>query len=110
MNHFNFKQSLIRKYHKTLNVMRISILLNIILVWNVSANVFSQTIHFETADYETSIKDILKVIEKQTEYTFFYNDAFLDLNRSVKISRQNVEVGTLLNDLFRETELTYREE
>ena len=89
--------------------MRLCILLSIIFVWNVSASVFSQMVHFEKTDQTASIKDILKVIENQTDYTFFYNDAFVDLNRSVKLSQQNVEVGTLLNDILKDTQLTYRE-
>ena len=109
-NYFKFFKESLLKNHKTLSIMKISILLSLVLVWNVSANVFSQIVHFENTDQETTIKDILKVIENQTEYTFFYNDAFLDLNRSVKISRQEIEVGALLDDLLKDTELTYREQ
>ncbi|MDR1172816.1 MAG: TonB-dependent receptor [Bacteroidales bacterium] len=90
--------------------MKLGILLSIIFAWNVSASVFSQMVHFESTNQASSIRDVLKVIENQTEYTFFYNDAFLDLNRSVKVSQRNIEVGALLNSIFKDTELTYREQ
>ena len=109
-NYFYCKQLLLKKYQKLINIMRLSILLSIVFAWNVSANVFSQIVHFEKTDQEISIKDVLKAIENQTEYTFFYNDAFLDLNRSVKVNRQEIEVGALLNDILKDTELTYREQ
>ena len=107
MKHF-FK--ITQKISKQLKVTLIYALFSIFFAWNMSAGIFSQLIYFEGTGRNTSIKDVLKTIERQTEYTFFYNDAFLDLNRPVHIEQQTVEVGTLLNHLFKDTNLTYREQ
>ena len=101
------KQSLKKKF---LKIMRLYILLSFIFAWNVSAGVFSQVVHFNENELEITIKDVLNIIENQTEYTFFYNDAFLDLNRPVKITQNKMEVGNLLNSIFKDTELTFFEQ
>jgi TonB-linked SusC/RagA family outer membrane protein len=74
----------------------------------MTANVFSQIIHFEKNE-NISVKNVLRVIEDQTDYTFFYNDAFFDLGRPVKIPESNMEVGDLLATIFSNTNLTYQE-
>ena len=97
------------KTNKRWKVMKLCVLFSIIFTWNISADVFSQLIHFEKSGLNTTIKDVLKTIERQTEYTFFYNDAFLDLNRPFRVGQKTIEVGTLLNAIFEDTDLTYRE-
>ena len=104
--YLNFTQ----KFRKQLNIMKISVLFSIIFAWNLSANVFSQIIHIEGNSQFSSIREVLKTIELQTEYTFFYNDAFVDLNRPVYVKKQTVEVGKLLNTIFKDTNLTFREQ
>jgi len=89
--------------------MKFTIFLSIVFAWNVSANVFSQVVHLGQNSKTVSVKDVLKTIEKQTDYTFFYNDAFLDLNRSVSIQKTDMEVGELLHFIFADTNLTFRE-
>ena len=95
--------------NKRWKVMRLCVLFSIIFTWNASASVFSQLIHFEKSGLNTTVKDVLKTIERQTDYTFFYNDAFLDLNRPFRVEKKDIEVGALLNALFKDTGLTYRE-
>ena len=68
---FNNKQLVVLIQKKIINVMRISIVLTIVFAWNMSASVFSQVIRFERAGQTVSIKEVINVIEKQTDYTFF---------------------------------------
>jgi len=95
---------------KQLKIVGIIAVFSLIFAGNMSANIFSRLIYFEGTSRNTSIKDVLKAIERQTEYTFFYNDAFVDLNRPVHVEQQTVEVGALLDKLFKNTNLTYREQ
>jgi protocatechuate 3,4-dioxygenase beta subunit len=99
-----------KMFRKQLKFIGICALFNLLFAWNMSANIFSQLIYFEGTGQNTSIKEVLKAIERQTEYTFFYNDAFVDLNRPVHVEQQTVEVGALLSRLFKDTNLTYREQ
>jgi TonB-linked SusC/RagA family outer membrane protein len=95
--------------YKFSKIMRLTIFLSIIFTWSAAANVFSQEIHFDNHSRQFSVKEVLKTIERQTDYTFFYNDAFIDLNRFVTVDKSDVEVGELLAAVFKETDLTYRE-
>ena len=56
----------------------------------------------------TEIKNVLRQIETKSNYTFFYSDNFLDLSRKVSISIQNQPIETILNTLFRNTNIAYR--
>ena len=107
---FKNKQIVVIIQKKIFYIMRNGILLTFIFAWNMSASVFSQIVHFDRTNQEISIKEVMQIIENQTDYTFFYNDAFLDLNRSVKVNRSAIEVGALLNEILKDTELTYREQ
>ncbi len=110
MNFYFYSKPLIQVYHKILNIMKLTFLLSIFFAWNVSASVFSQVVHFEKKENKLSIKSVLNAIENQTDYTFFYNDAFLDLNRPVQLEQKDMEVGELLNNIFKGTNLTFKEQ
>ena len=106
---FNNSKKINQVNHKIFIIMRLTLIFSIIFAWNVSANVFSQVVHFDNTNQPATVKDVLKVIEKQTDYTFFYNDAFVDLNRPVSIRKAEMEVGELLNIIFADNNLTFRE-
>lgn len=56
----------------------------------------------------TEIRNVLRQIEKKSDYTFFYSDNFLDLSRKVTISAQDETIENILNTLFRNTDIAYR--
>lgn len=56
----------------------------------------------------TEIKAVLKQIESKSDYTFFYSDDFLDLNKKVNINVRNKPVENILNTLFKDTGITYK--
>lgn len=56
----------------------------------------------------TEIRNVLRQIEKTSDYTFFYSDNFLDLSRKVSISAQDETIENILNILFQNTNIAYR--
>lgn len=56
----------------------------------------------------TEIKNILKQIESQSDYTFFYSDSSLDLMKKVSINVKDQPVEQVLNTLFRGTNIQYQ--
>lgn len=54
------------------------------------------------------IKNILRQIEKKSDYTFFYSDNFLDLNQKATIQTKDETIENILNRLFRNTNIDYR--
>lgn len=57
---------------------------------------------------DTEIRDILRQIEKTSEYTFFYSDNFLDLSQKVTINTQDETIENILETLFRNTNIAYK--
>lgn len=56
----------------------------------------------------TEIRNVLRQIEKTSDYTFFYSDNFLDLSQKVTIQAQDETIENILNTLFRNTNIAYR--
>lgn len=55
-----------------------------------------------------TIATILKDIEKQSDYTFFYSDNQLKMNKKVSIDLQDAPIEKLLNEVFRNSGYTYK--
>lgn len=55
----------------------------------------------------SNTKQILKEIERQTDYLFVYNETEIDLNRRVKVDTKKQSVNTVLDQLFNGTPITY---
>ena len=51
------------------------------------------------ADNET-VRSILKKIEKQSDMTFFYNEALTDLNKKVSVNVKNSSLESTLNQVL----------
>ena len=49
------------------------------------------------------VSDVLKTIEQQSGYTFFYNDAAFDKNRRISIDARDKDVLAVLEEVFRGT-------
>ncbi|MDD4158492.1 MAG: TonB-dependent receptor [Proteiniphilum sp.] len=56
----------------------------------------------------TEIKNVLRQIEKKSDYTFFYSDNFLDLSQKVTIEAKDETIDNILQTLFRNTNIAYR--
>ncbi|RNC64007.1 TonB-dependent receptor [Proteiniphilum sp. X52] len=56
----------------------------------------------------TEIRNVLRQIEKISEYSFFYSDNFLDLSRKVTVQAQDETIENILDTLFRNTNIGYQ--
>ena len=54
-----------------------------------------------------SVENILKEIEKQSEFTFFYNNNIVDVNRKVSVSVNNKNIFEVLDEVFKDTDISY---
>ncbi|MCM0343756.1 TonB-dependent receptor, partial [Bacteroides fragilis] len=55
-----------------------------------------------------SIESVLRELEKQSEYTFFYNDNQVKLNKKVSINVSDAPIETVLNEVFKNSGYTYK--
>lgn len=59
------------------------------------------------ADRQT-IKQVLLLIEDSSDYSFFYSDDFLDLNKTISVRANNENIESVLNKIFSDTDIKYR--
>ena len=96
-----------KKFNKTVNIMKLTIILLLFGVLNASADGFGQ--QTLTLKYDnTGISDILTNIEKQTNYRFLYNNDLPDIKKKTAIDVENADLKTVLDKLFQGTELAYQ--
>ena len=67
----------------------------------------SQTARVSIVANSISTKDLIREIEKQTEYLFVYNKNEVDLNQTVTINADNKTVAEILNKTFGNTDIVY---
>lgn len=92
---------------KVLMFMKLSIVFMLLTSLQLSANVFSQnniTLKLQSAD----LKKALLQIEKKSSFRFLYNDEVLSSTEKVNIDVNDVPVTQVLDNMFANTNLTYK--
>lgn len=54
------------------------------------------------------IKEILKEIEQQTDFTFFYNHQEIDVHRRISVNLREVTLAVAIEEIFRDTPVRHR--
>ncbi len=93
---------------KLLTIMKLTILLMCVLTFNVSGSVYSQNSRLSLEVKDKSIREVLKTIEKQSQFRFFYNDEFTDLSKAVSLTVNNLPINEILSQVFDETQVTFK--
>ena len=93
------------RYHfltkKSNRIMRITFLLLTVIFLKVSAvESHAQNARITLNASNSSVKDVLKEIEKQCDYTFFYNDQSIDMERRVHLNVKNREIKEVLTNIL----------
>ena len=71
----------------------------------ISLQLLAQTRTVSVKADGQKVADVLKIIEQQSGFTFFYNDAAFDKNRRISIDAQNKDVLAVLEEVFRGTDV-----
>ena len=93
---------------KLLMIMKLSFFILCVSVLSVFASEsYSQTTKLTLSMKNMSIDEVLKGIEDQSEYRFFYSG---DINTKVKVSieTQNTNIQDILDELFQNTDIAYK--
>jgi TonB-dependent starch-binding outer membrane protein SusC len=95
-------------FNKILRIMKLTLLLAVAISFQISATVLSQPISLDQKTNGQSIRSVLKLIEDESNFRFFYNDDFTQLNEIVKGNINNGSLDEVLGTLLADTELTYK--
>jgi TonB-linked SusC/RagA family outer membrane protein len=93
---------------KFLRVMKLSVLLTCILSVNLVASVYSQQARFDLDIKDQSIRDVLKTIENESLFRFFYNADFTDLDKKLTFSASDQSIDGLLSMVLDNTTVSYK--
>ncbi len=69
---------------------------------------YSQDIRFTLTKANSTIENVLNVIEDQSDYYFLYNGKLVDVTQRVNIRIENQDIGKTLDELLRNTDITYK--
>lgn len=99
---------LVRRFRKTLLIMKLTTIFVLACTLQLSASVYSQTKKLDISLTDVTIKEVLKNIESQSDYRFFYNDDLSNVNRHITINDQGILINDLLTCLFDSTGVTFK--
>ena len=63
--------------------MKLTVLLMLVFTLNLSAKGFGQGKNISMSVEGQTVRDIFGIIEKESDYRFFYNDDFKDIDKTI---------------------------
>jgi TonB-linked SusC/RagA family outer membrane protein len=89
-------------------IMKLTIVLTLVCIFAAHAGSYSQGTKLNLSIPEASIVQVLKEIENQSGFYFFYNEEELKQQKAVELNVENVSVQQALDLILKNTDLTYR--
>lgn len=94
--------------HGTLHIMKITFILLALSIGNAFSVTYSQNTLLSLNVNKQSIKEVIGIIEKKSEYVFFFSDNVRpDLEKKVNIKVDSKTLDVILGKLLMETDLVY---
>src|SRR5512133_2801865 len=92
---------------KLIRIMKLTSFLIFVALVQATASVYSQTTLLNLNMKNSSLKEVFREIEKQSEFTFLYNDAKINVNKEVSVEFQSGKVEDILNQVLNGTGIAY---
>lgn len=91
--------------HQTLLAMKLTAIFLFLAFLHAGANTYAQKVTL--SEKNASLRQVFKIIEKQTGYSFFYNNRTLQSAQKVDINVKEASVWEVLDRCFQHQPLTY---
>jgi TonB-linked SusC/RagA family outer membrane protein len=95
------------KKRKLLLIMKLTFLLTVVCFLQTSATVYSQATKFSFELKNQRIKDVLREIEENSEFRFFYQREQVDVEQKVNLNISDKTVEEILPELFKGQEVVF---
>ncbi|OFX31304.1 MAG: hypothetical protein A2W89_24215 [Bacteroidetes bacterium GWE2_42_39] len=92
---------------KILITMKLSLVIILFSLFSAGASVYCQNSKLNLDYKNVSLKEVLGAIEDQSEFRFAFSSEYLDLDRKVSVRFENESVVTILDNIFKETDIRY---
>jgi len=96
-----------RDIKKVMLMTKLTFFLSVFLVLQMSASVYSQT-RLSVESKNKAVKEVLREIEKQSEFRFFYNEDFVNMKRRVGFNIENETIAEIMGKLFDPSKISYK--
>jgi hypothetical protein len=97
------------RLQKVLRIMKLTVSLLLLSVISVFASKSYAQTKVLTLDMKNStVKEVLRNIEKQSEFVFMYSEKLIDVNREVSVTVKNKKINEVLDELFAGTDVSYK--
>ncbi len=96
-----------RSFKKLMLMTKLTVYLSLFFVLQLSANGYSQT-RLTVDSKNKTVKEIFIEIENQSNYRFFYNEKFIDLNRRVNFNIEDQFIEEVMSEIFGASNVTYK--
>ena len=75
---------------------------------SIPANAFTQATFISLSKSNVSMHSVMEEIEKLSDYTFFYNDNQIKLDKKISVNAKNASIEQVLNQMFKDSGYTYK--
>ncbi|TKG89041.1 SusC/RagA family TonB-linked outer membrane protein [Puteibacter caeruleilacunae] len=99
--------NLYTRTRKILLVMKFCLIFMLIGVMQLSANVYSQSTRLNLSLKKVTLEEVLRTIERQSEYKFLYKDEMIDTDKEVSIEVKNSLIDDILKEVLDQSKVSY---
>ena len=92
---------------RTIKIMKLTVLMLALCLSSVVASTYAQTATLNVSAKNETLEKVLKQIEKQSEFLFFYNLEEINKNEKISINEKNANIQTVLDAIAAKTGLKY---
>ncbi|VAW23371.1 Outer membrane TonB-dependent transporter, utilization system for glycans and polysaccharides (PUL), SusC family, partial [hydrothermal vent metagenome] len=93
---------------RILRIMKLTNVFMFLMIFQLSASVYSQNNTLSIKVRNATIREILLRIENQSDHTFLYNNAQIDVEKRIDIDVEDKNVEEILDQIFKGTNVKYR--
>lgn len=101
-----FVRRLARKVPRTIKLACIMLYLSMSMA--VAVHSYAQNISLSVQVEQKTVAEVLEIIEKQSDYHFFYNNKLINTSHKVSINVKGTNLSAILDNLFAGTDIQYR--
>lgn len=92
---------------RTINIMRLTVLMLVVCLSQMVAATYAQTVKLTVSAKNETLENVLKQIEKKSEYLFFYNLEEINKNERISITKENANIKEILDAIAAKAGLKY---
>ena len=95
-------------FNKIWLIMRLSVLISLVAVLQVSAFTNAQTTRISMQATNINIREVFREIERNSGLSFLYYDDAIDLKKNITVSAIDRPLDELLDEILKESKLSYK--